>query len=262
MRVSCISLTTDFGLSDPFVGIMKGVIYSIAPQAKVIDVTHNIPPQGILEAGLSLKQSAPFFPLHSLHVCVVDPGVGSDRNIVLVRIPGAMFLAPDNGVLTYVLEGRKIVSVHHVTNPHYFLKNVSRTFHGRDIFAPVAAHLARGVNPPLFGPAANSIQLLPSLPQVQWEGDTVRGKVISMDRFGNLLTNVPEALLSAKRVTSVLVRGRIIHGLSPNYAAVDHRVLGALWESTGHLEIFERNGSAALHLEAHLGDEVVLTLAA
>src|SRR5260221_2335582 len=140
MRVSCTSLTTDFGLADPFGGIMKGVIYSIAPQARVIDITHQVPPQGVVEAGLSLKQSAPYFPLHSLHVCVVDPGVGTDRDVVLVRTPGALFLAPDNGVLTYVLEGRKIISVHLVSNPHYFLPKVSTTFHGRDIFAPVAAH--------------------------------------------------------------------------------------------------------------------------
>src|SRR6476646_2301973 len=126
MRVSCISLTTDFGIMDPFVGIMKGVILSIAPNARLVDITHQIPPQGVVEAGLCLKQSAPYFPKDTLHVCVVDPGVGTARDVVFVRTLGASFLAPDNGVLTYALEGRKIISVNVVTNPHYFLPVVSR----------------------------------------------------------------------------------------------------------------------------------------
>jgi S-adenosylmethionine hydrolase len=261
MRVAAITLTTDFGTTDPFVGIMKGVILSIAPKATIVDITHQIPPQGVVEAGLCLKQSAPYFPKDTLHVGVVDPGVGSGRDIVIVRTLGASFLAPDNGVLTYVLEGRKIISVNSVTNPHYFLPAVSRTFHGRDIFAPAAAHMARGVNPGLFGPVAGALKLLPSLPQVQWEGDTARGKVVSTDRFGNLLTNFPESSFHGRRISSVLLKGRVLGGLNSSYSAVDEGQLGSLWESTGHLEIFERNGSAAQHLGAKVGDEVVLTFA-
>jgi S-adenosylmethionine hydrolase len=261
LSVSCISLTTDFGTVDPFVGIMKGVVLSIAPQARIVDITHDIPPQGVVEAGLCLKQSASFFPKDSLHVCVVDPGVGSSREIVLVRTDGASFLAPDNGILTYALEGRKILSANVVTNPHYFLPVVSRTFHGRDIFAPVAAHLWLGVNPQLLGPAAGTLKLLPTFPQVQWEGDTARGRVISLDRFGNLLTNFPESSFQGRRISSVLLKGRVLGGLSSSYSAVGEGELGALWESTGHLEIFERNGSAARHLGAKTGDEVVLTFA-
>ena len=259
MRVSCITLCTDFGLADPFVGIMKGVIAGIAPQARVIDISHQIPPQGVVEAGLCLKQSAPYFPAHTLHVCVVDPGVGSDRDIVLVRTPGAFFLAPDNGLLTYVLEGRRVLSANLVTNPHYFLTTVSRTFHGRDIFAPVAAHLFRGVNPHLFGPNAPSLRYLPALPQVQWEEGTARGKVLAVDRFGNLISNIPESAFHRKTISSVLCKGRVIPGLCSSYSAVEAGQLGALWESTGHLEIFTRNGNASNTLEARLGDEIAVT---
>jgi S-adenosylmethionine hydrolase len=262
MRVSCITLTTDFGTTDPFVGIMKGVILGIAPKAVVVDITHQIPPQGVVEAGLCLKQAASFFPKDTLHVCVVDPGVGSGRDIVVVRTQGASFLAPDNGVLTYVLEGRKVLSANLVTNPHYFLPQVSRTFHGRDIFAPTAAHMARGVNPHLFGPPAGALKLLPSLPQVQWEGDTARGRIISTDRFGNLLSNFPESSFQGRRITSVLLKGRVLAGLSSSYSGVAEGELGALWESTGHLEIFCRNGSAQESLGAGPGDEVVLTFSA
>ncbi|MES2201865.1 MAG: SAM-dependent chlorinase/fluorinase [candidate division FCPU426 bacterium] len=260
MEIPLVTLTTDFGLSDPFAGIMKGVIHTLAPKAVIVDISHQVPPQGLIEAGLILKQSAPYFPPQSLHICVVDPGVGSARDIVLVQTPDATFLAPDNGVLTYVLEGRPILMSRLVTNPLYFLPKVSATFHGRDIFAPVAGHLLMGADPHLLGPAAGKLFLLPSLPQVQWEGDTARGRVISADRFGNLLTNVPEALFSGRRVTSVLVKGRILRGLSPSYSSVEPGEIGALWESTGHLEIFERNGSAAKHLGASNGDEVILTL--
>ena len=260
MRVACVSLTTDFGLSDPFVGIMKGVICSVAPSARIIDISHNVPPQDVVTAGLILKQSVSYFPQHTLHVAVVDPGVGSDRDIVIVRTPGAAFLAPDNGLLTYALEGRKIISVNQVTNPHYFLDHVSRTFHGRDIFAPVAGHLCRGVNPHLFGSPAPTLKLLPALPQVIWDGETARGRVVAVDRFGNLLTNLPEASFHGHRIDSVHVKGRVLRGVSPHYAALAEGEPGAIWESTGHLEIYVRNGSAAKVLGAGPGDDVSLVM--
>jgi S-adenosylmethionine hydrolase len=261
MKLSLATLTTDFGLVDPFVGIMKGVVLGIAPQARMVDLTHQIPPQGVTEAGMALKQAAPFFPKYTLHVVVVDPGVGSSRDIILVRVADALFLAPDNGVLTYVLEGRRIVSAHTVKNPAYCLPVVSSTFHGRDIFAPVMGHLLRGVNPHLFGPPAQGLQLLPALPAYQIGQGAARGAVLSADHFGNLTTNLPQGPFQARRVTAVHVRGRIIPGISPHYSAVSEGSLGAVWGSNGHLEIFLRNGSAQKALEIKVGDEVALSLA-
>jgi S-adenosylmethionine hydrolase len=261
MKLALATLTTDFGLRDPHVAMMKGVIYGVAPQARVVDISHEIAPQGVAEAAMALKQAVPFFPRHSLHAVVVDPGVGSQRDIVLVRTAEALFLAPDNGVLTYVLDGRKILSAQAVKNPHYFLPQVSQTFQGRDIFAPVIGHLLRGVNPHLFGPLVPGLQLLPSLPAYTLHEGTARGLVLSFDHFGNLQTNLPQGPFATHPISAVLVRGRIIPGVSSHYAAVAAGGLGAVWGSQGLLEIFQRNGSAQRLLEARVGDEVALSMA-
>ncbi len=260
MKIPLATLTTDFGLSDPFVGIMKGVALGVAPQARIVDLTHLVPPQGVAEAALVLKQSWRYFPKYSLHTVVVDPGVGSHRDIVLVRTPSALFLAPDNGVLTYALEDQKILDARQVSNPHYFLASVSNTFHGRDIFAPVMGHLLRGVSPALMGPAAGSLQLLPALPAFQAQAGSVKGMVLSADHFGNLLTNIPQGPFQARKIRGVGIRGKRVPGVFPSFASVELGSLGAVWGSSGHLEIFLRNGNAAQSLQAHVGDEVVLEL--
>jgi S-adenosylmethionine hydrolase len=262
MKIPLATLTTDFGLADPYVGIMKGVIYGIAPQSRVVDLSHQVPPQGVAEAAMVLKQAVPYFPKGSLHCVVVDPGVGGNRDIVLVRTADAVFLAPDNGVLTYVLEGRRILSAYTVKNEHYFLDQVSATFHGRDIFAPVIGHLLRGVNPNLFGPPAQGLQLLPALPAFQISAREARGMILSADHFGNLVTNFPQGPFQKRRIAQVKVRNHVVEGVSTHYAAVPEAALGAVWGSNGTLELFVRNGSAARLLDARVGDEVLLTLEA
>jgi len=261
MKLALATLTTDFGLRDPHVAMMKGIIYGLVPQARLVDITHEIAPQGVAEAALALKQAVPCFPRHCLHTVVVDPGVGGHRDIVLVRTPEALFLAPDNGVLTYVLDGRKILSAHAVKNRHYALPQVSQTFHGRDIFAPAIGHLLRGVNPHLFGPPAPGLQLLPSLPAYSIGEGIARGLVLGFDHFGNLQTNLPQGPLQGRAISAVHVRGRIIPGICSHYAAAPEGGMGALWGCQGTLEVFSRNGSAQRLLEARVGDEVALSLA-
>ena len=184
-----ITLTTDFGTADGFVGAMKGVILSLAPQATVIDVTHGIPPHDVRAGAFALETALPYFPQNAIHVVVVDPGVGSERAAILVETEQGRFVAPDNGVLTSVVPNDSAAHVYSLDKPNYWRRQVSATFHGRDVFAPVAAHLARGVRPALLGtPRAEMVRL--PWPQPHRHGDEIRGEVIHVDRFGNLITNV------------------------------------------------------------------------
>lgn len=181
-----ITLLTDFGLQDGFVGVMKGVIAGIAPEARVVDISHDIPPQNIRSAAFLLGASYRFFPRQSIHVVVVDPGVGSDRRGLLVCSKEHYFIGPDNGVLSPILEGALVLSIE---NPHYRLKWVSATFHGRDIFAPAAAHLAQGCDLDGFGPEiSDPIRIVFPEPAATEKG--FEGEIVYIDRFGNLVTNL------------------------------------------------------------------------
>jgi S-adenosylmethionine hydrolase len=258
---SIITLTTDFGLANGYVGTMKGVILSIHPTATIVDISHDIPPQDVREGAYVLYAAYPYFPQGTIHVVVVDPGVGSERRAIALRTPQATFVAPDNGVLSYVVSREKVEEIVNLTNPRFHLFPVSRTFHGRDIFAPVAAYLARGVPLAELGePLADIITFPLPRPVLRPDGNIV-GQVIHIDRFGNLITSITAKDLADHVLPGeviVGIKGQSIRGISGTYAEVAPGELLALVGSSGHLEISVCGGSAARTLGAKLGDEVLL----
>ena len=267
-----IVLTTDFGTADAYVGVMKGVILNVNPTASLIDLTHQIRPQDTRQAAFVLGTSHRFFPTGSIHVVVVDPGVGTDRRALLLATPAARFLAPDNGVLSSIIREHldqppseaglvpvpPDCSAYQLTNPQYWLNPVSQTFHGRDVFAPVAAHLSLGVPPETLGQPVKDLVWLPT-PEATDQGDTIRGQVITTDRFGNLITNIPTQRLAGASIVLVEIKGRRITGLSRTFHEGDGQQEGhllALVGSHGYLEIAIRDGNAAAELEVGLGEPV------
>ncbi len=270
---SIITLTTDFGLTGTYVAAMKAVMLGINPEASIVDVCHTTVPQAIHQAALAIDSVIDYFPPKTIHVMVVDPGVGTSRQAVVVRTPTADFVAPANGVLSYVLsryieldnrsqvpfevEIPKGLEAVHLTKPEFWMPQVSSTFHGRDIFAPVAARLSLGVDPLQMGERISRLTVLPlPKPQKRPNGELV-GEVIDIDSFGNLITNIKARdLPKDTQALTVEVAGHTIHGLVSTYA--DSEGLIALFGSTGRLEIAEKNGSAAAELEAGVGDPVLL----
>jgi len=252
-----VTLTTDFGLRDPFVGIMKGVILSICPSARLVDLTHEIGPQDVLGACLALEAALPFFPDGTVHLVVVDPGVGSARRPLAVRVGGHSLVGPDNGALTPALRGARWAAVA-LAARDYRLADVSRTFHGRDVFAPAAAYLAAGVPLERLGPAVTDPVLL-AIPASRLESGALVGEVLDVDRFGNLLTSIDAARLAevpGAGPATVEVAGRAIGGLVDAYADGPADRPAAIVGSTGRLEIFVRSGSAHLALGAGRGAAV------
>lgn len=257
--MSIITLTTDFGNTDPYVGIMKGVILSICPDAKIVDISHNITPQNIQEANWILRCSYTYFRKGTIHVCVVDPGVGSTRKPILLEISNYFFIGPDNGIFTAILELGIIKNIIELTEEKYWLKNISKTFHGREIFAPVAAHLANGVNPKEFGRTIEIKDLtkLPTYDLIKKEKACI-GVIQYIDRFGNLITNIPDAFLSQK------ITGKIKNiefgGLVSSYSEGEKNKLFAIIGSHGFLELSINKGSAVKLTKAKVGDKVELQL--
>jgi len=257
-----ITLTTDFGLRDPFVGIMKGVMLSICPSARLVDLTHEIPPQDVLAGGLALEAAAPFFPAGTVHLAVVDPGVGTGRRAIAIRAGGAFLVGPDNGLFTFALDGAGWTAVS-LTAPEYHLADVSRTFHGRDIFAPAAAYLASGVPLERLGPKVSDPERL-RRPGCRVEGGELVGEVLDADRFGNLLTSIPAARLVEVPGAGQLVVEVAGHRLRGPVGAYDEGPDGqpaVIVGSTGCLEIFVKAGSARDHLAARRGTIVRVTRA-
>ncbi len=246
-----IVLLTDFGAAGPYVGAMKGVLLGIAPRAVLVDLTHDVPPQDVRGAAFVLAAAEPFFPRGSLFVCVVDPGVGTDRRIVYVEAGGHRFLAPDNGLLTLVLSERRPRRARIVANRRLFLPHVSATFHGRDVFAPVAARLARGLDPARLGPKARDLAML-AIP-VPTSGPGRAGRVLEaeivfVDPFGNLVTNLRD-----EPVGEIRIRGWRIRRLAETYGQLREGEAGILRGSSGYLEIAVRNGSARDRFNARVG---------
>ncbi len=240
-----ITLTTDFGLRDPFVGIMKGVILGICPEARLVDLTHQVAPHDVLEAMLALEGAVAFFPPGTVHLAVVDPGVGSERRAIALGSAGHYFVGPDNGLFTFALAAPAWSAVS-LETAEYRLPAVSRTFHGRDVFAPAAAHLARGVPLGWLGSSIHDPRRL-RLPESRLEGAELIGEVIGTDRFGNLLTSVSAAGIAALAgggAVSVEVGGRGLGGLATSYEDAPDGVAAPIIGSTGRLEIFVRRGSA------------------
>ena len=254
-----IALTTDFGLIDPWVGIMKGVLATRAPDARVVDVTHGVPPQNVLAGALVLRCALPFFPPATIHLAVVDPGVGSARRPICVETPREILVGPDNGLLSLAAAAAPPVRVYHLKEGRFFPAPRSATFHGRDVFAPVAAALASGTRPADLGPEITDMHRL-RVPEPQREVGIIRGQVIYVDHFGNLITNVPQPLLASfpAEASSISIRGVRVAGISPSYAAVAPGQPVAVVNSWNHLEIAVRDGSAATALGAGVGDEVVV----
>jgi hypothetical protein len=251
---------TDFGTQDAFVGIMKGVILSINPAASLVDLSHAVPPQDIMVGALILRSAAAFFPPGTIHVAVVDPGVGGTRRALLIETSNAFFIGPDNGLLSLAAPADTVVRIIHLTNAEYFRATRSHTFHGRDVFAPVAAHLSLGRAPEQFGPAVPTMERL-TLPGVEHRETGLTGRVIHIDHFGNLLTNISEADLRAfsKEDLLVSIDAVQIHGVVASYAAVEIGASAALINSWGMLEIAVRNGSAAQRCGVLPGQPVHLT---
>lgn len=261
MSSPIITLLTDFGTSDAFVGIMKGVILGINPEVRIVDLTHAVPPQQVLPAALLLRTAVPFFPPETIHVAVVDPGVGSARRALLIETAHGQLVGPDNGVLSLAAAqvGRRVAR--HLTNEAFFRSPVSQTFHGRDVFAPVAAHLSRGADPQACGPVAEAIVEL-ALPALQRSSQRLTGEVVYADRFGNLVTNIDADTLATfpVRTVSVSINGTQVAGPVSAYAAVAPGTPLAIVGSWGVLEIAVRNGSAADAFAAGPGTPVTVSV--
>ena len=254
-----ITLTTDFGLRDEYVGLMKGVIKSINPLVPVVDLTHHIPPQNVRWAAHLVYYSYRYFPAGSIHVIVVDPGVGSSRQIKLMKAGGHYFLFPDNGVISKVVNAYEPEEIWEINNTRYFLEDISSTFHGRDIFAPVAAHLSVGVEPVMLGNRTHELYTL-SMPEAKVYDDNITGDVIHVDQFGNLITNIGEGHLrklhTRYRDLVIEIGKRSIHGLSKAYTMVREGELLAALGSKGLLEISVNRGDASAYLEVYEGAPV------
>jgi S-adenosylmethionine hydrolase len=258
-----ITLITDFGLKDGNVGVMKGVIWGIAPQAQIADLSHLISPQNIREAALILLRSAPYFPAGTVHVVVVDPGVGTARRPIAAQVGGQYFVGPDNGVITMWLEQAEAQGMParfvHLDRPQYWLPEVSHVFHGRDIFAPSAAHLAAGVALETLGtPIDDPVRL--ALPQPQRLATGWRGELIHIDHFGNLAANIRVEHLRGEKVATVRLGGVKIVGMVSTFGERPPGELVALFGSTGNLIVSVVNSSAAQVLKAKVGDEIEVIL--
>ena len=256
-----ITLTTDFGYRDPFVGIMKGVVSAIDPAATVVDLTHGVAPQDVTGGALALAAAVDFFPAGTIHAAVVDPGVGGERRAILLETDRACYVGPDNGLLSLAAGRQRLVRAVHLSNPDYHLSPTSSTFHGRDIFAPVAAHVSAGVPPEELGETVEAFESL-NIPAPEMQGgNRIDGEVIYVDGFGNLTTNVRAEDLERFDPESVAVRigDREVRGISGNYASAGTGNYLALVNSWGLLEISRCNGSAQAGLGAGTGTRVLLT---
>jgi S-adenosyl-L-methionine hydrolase (adenosine-forming) len=273
-----IALLTDFGTTDAYVGVMKGVIATICPDASVIDVTHAIGAQNVRQGAFMLMTSYTYFPPRTIFVAVVDPGVGTMRRVIAARAGDYTFIAPDNGLLSFVLRAYPYAVLYELTNTAYHLKSSSNTFHGRDIFAPVAAHLARGEGFDKIGTRARYPVMLPQ-PTLAVEGQSLRGEVLHIDGYGNIVTSIGvlewggEQQLSLKfafggrraplkldaHALRVVCGDAVINGAARTYGATDKGDLLALVGSNGFVEIAVNQGSAAERLNVKLGDPINMT---
>ena len=256
-----ITLTTDFGTSDTYVGTVKGVILGINPAVQVVDLTHAVSPQDIHAAALSIHSAHRYFPEGTIHTIVVDPGVGSDRQSVVCQTAHAFFVCPDNGILSYLLHeientGGQSISAVAIQNPAYFLPEVSNTFHGRDIFAPVAAHLSLGVPLAKIGPPVQDLVRFP-VPVPQVCGNTIIGQIVKIDRFGNAITNISQsALAEIGDSYEIKVGSTQLMRLNCAYAESEFGAPLAIIGSFGMLEIAINGGSAEARLGLKYGDAV------
>ncbi len=273
MKPAIIALLSDFGTSDPYTGIMKGVIAGISPNARLIDLTHEIPPADIQRGAFVLWQAARDFPQDAIFLAVVDPGVGTSRKAICLKRGNQYFIGPDNGLFSYLLYQSKF-NAWELTNPDYRLSITSSTFHGRDVFAPAAAYLAKGIPAADLGVALNSLQQLP-LPRFKMAENSIEGEVISVDQFGNLFTSLGQFTVSGKTLhiqswinpQSIKINDRYGITISVNnfslplvdtFASIRRGESAGLIGSTGLLEIICNQGSAAAALGLKTGDPLFI----
>ncbi|MCR4411541.1 MAG: SAM-dependent chlorinase/fluorinase [Thermoguttaceae bacterium] len=255
-----LTLSTDFGVGSPYVAAMKGVVLSINPAATVVDITHAVPPQDVRYAAIVLDDVAERFPEGTIHVAVVDPGVGTERGLVLAEIGRQRFLAPDNGLLSRLAARTRPSKIVRLTEPGFWLPDVSATFHGRDILAPVAARLSLGLDPDRLGVPQDRLVML-DWPEVRQRPDGIDGSVLWIDGFGNLITDITRAMLAdhwAWDRAIVRCREGRVEGLSRTYGDRPPGTLVALVGSSDRLELAVVGGSAAERLGAGVGDPVEL----
>jgi S-adenosyl-L-methionine hydrolase (adenosine-forming) len=257
--MTIVTLSTDFGTGDYACGLLQGVIFSIAPDSKIVDLTHDIPRHNILVGARLLERTLPYFPAKTVHVMVVDPGVGTERRPIAVQLGSQFFVGPDNGLVSLVWPKYDSLVVH-LNRPQYWLDDVSHIFHGRDVFSPAAAYLARGVNILDMGDQITDPVLLPAAQPVEMPSG-IEGSVLHVDHFGNLSTNVKAPHLASKPISAVEIAGMRIERIVNAFGDSAAGELVALIDSAGYLSICVVNGSAANRLNAKDGDQVIIRYA-
>jgi S-adenosylmethionine hydrolase len=257
-----ITLTSDFGLKDPYVAEMKGVILTINPEATLIDITHDVEKFNIRTAAFMLASAAPFFPKGTVHLAVVDPGVGTQRRAIVIQTRKGFFVGPDNGILVLAAQNQGIEHIYQLANPKFTLPTVSSTFHGRDIFAPAAAYLSRGVPPEDFGPEIKDL-VTPDFSMVRRADGSLTGEILHIDGFGNIITNISgkEIGTSGKTVRVELPRASIKIPTGTAYAQAKPQEPIALIGSHGFVEIGLNQGDAAEKFHVKAGDKIKVTVA-
>ncbi len=251
-------MLTDFGLSDHFVAAMKGVMLGINPDLRFTDISHLVPPQDVFGAAFTLSQACFYFPPGTIHLAVIDPGVGTERKAVAASVGGHFFVAPDNGLLTYVLESQEDSVAYEIIAEDYFRKPLSGTFHGRDVFAPVAAWISRGIPLHEFGPVLPNPAFLDIPPLEKVQDDQMQGCILSVDHFGNLITNLrPE---DVPRSAKILAGRKEVQVFRKTYGEGKKGEIFIVPGSTGYLEIVVREGSAASLLNLRSGDPITVEL--
>jgi S-adenosylmethionine hydrolase len=257
MRKEIITLLTDFGTKDGYIGAVKGVIKRINPEAEIVDITHDIDSYDVLGAAFALNNFYGYFPKESIHLAIVDPGVGSLRQPILIKTKDFFFVGPDNGIFSFIYQREDLTDIIVISNKKYFLSEVSGTFHARDIFAPVAAYLSLGIKTDEFGfPAKECTKFI--ILQPESKGKSLKGQIIYVDRFGNLITNVSADLLKKGKIAEIIIGKRRIKGISASYFEI--KGLGALIGSSGFLEFAVNQGSAQKLLKAKIADPVRINL--
>jgi len=264
-RQPVITLTTDFGLADHFVGVMKGVILNINPEVEFVDLSHQVAAHDVFDGAFLIAQSYGYFPPGTIHLVVVDPGVGSDRRPILAVTARHQFVAPDNGVLSLIYDREPSCEVRHITADRYFLKPVSHTFHGRDVFSPVAGWLSKGVEAATFGELISDYVRLAVPRPRRSPGGAVTGAILKVDNFGNLITNLtpqdlPELFSESPPAFTITVNQQTVTRLATSYSAGKPSELFAILGSSGYLEICANRASAARVSNASRGSEVHLVV--
>lgn len=268
LEAPIITLTTDFGLKDPFAGLMKGVMLGISPSARIIDITHNIQRHNVFEASQVLAMSYKYFPTTTIHIAIVDPGVGSMRRPLLVVTEDHYFIGPDNGIFSPIFEELKstFFKVYHLTASHYFLPMSGSTFHGRDIFAPIAAWLSKGVDSHKMGEQIDDYMKIEAPKPVITDNSTITGEIVSKDNFGNAISNIKRDDLTKLADVESKDKFRVVFNnetfpLVHYYAENENDKLTAIINSFGHLELFAFRDSASDKYNIKIGDKVIVSLA-